>query len=92
MRERLVVAFWALARSLDIFVCTWFWLAPLYVFGLADRPSGRQMISCYVGNAAMNGMRWAIRAAAIIDWLACKVGDKPNHCSRSYLRYKGKED
>lgn len=73
-------------RLLDIIAC-FLWLAPLYIVGLADRPTGRQTISGYVGKAAFNGHRWGKRAAAVIDWLAIQVGDGPDHCHRAYLFY-----
>ncbi len=55
--------------------------------GLADRPTGRQVISAYVGKAANNGMSWGRRCSKIIDWLAIKVGDGPDHCKRAYEYY-----
>lgn len=88
MIARLGTSIMALLKALDILACT-IWLAPLYVFGLADRPSGRQMISSYVGLAASNGHRWAKRAAAVIDWAFELMGDKPDHCRRAYLHYRG---
>jgi len=85
---RLKVSVWALLKALDILACT-LWLAPLYVLGLADRPSGRQMISSYVGKAAFNGHYWAIALEHIIDFGAEALGDKPGHCLRAYLHYRG---
>lgn len=73
-------------RVTDIVVC-YLWLAPLYLFGLADRPTGRQLISGYVGKGAHHGQPWAIRSAKVIDWLSAKLGDEPNHCKRAYLFY-----
>lgn len=77
----------ALLRALDLLVCT-IWLAALYPFGLADRPTGRHMISSYVGKAATNGMAWGLRAEKVIDWVAELVGDAPHHCRRAYMFYK----
>lgn len=77
----------AVLRALDLLACT-LWLAVLYPLGLADKPTGRHMISSYVGKAALNGMPWAIRAERVIDWLAELVGDGPNHCRRAYMFYK----
>ena len=91
MTDRAKEAAWALLRAFDILACT-LWLAPLYVFRLADRPSGRMMISSYVGQAAFNGMRWGRRAAAVIDWLACRLGDEPYHCHRAFIRYRDLDD
>ena len=88
MLPRLGTAAMALLKSLDILACT-LWLAPLYVFGWADRPSGRQMISSYVGKAALNGHYWGLAAEDVIDALAECFGDKPGHCLRAYLRYRG---
>jgi hypothetical protein len=78
---------WALLKALDILACT-LWLAPLYVVGLADRPSGRQMISSYVGEAAANGMLWGRIAATLIDMGAVALGDDPDHCHRAFIRYR----
>lgn len=88
MTERLRVSLWALLKALDILACT-LWLAPFYVVGLADRPSGRQMISSYVGKAAANGHRWGRIAATLIDMGAVALGDGPGHCHRAYIRYRG---
>ena len=87
LTTRLRQSFWALLIALDIMLCA-LWLAPLYVIGLADRPSGRQMISSYVGEAAANGMRWGVIAARVIDWLASLLGDAPQHCHRAYFKYR----
>lgn len=91
MIARLRASVWALLLSIDILACT-LWLAPLHVFGLADRPTGRMMISSYVGRAAHNGMRWGLIAAAVIDWLACRCGALPDHCERTWRFYHGKDD
>ncbi len=76
-----------LLRAIDILACT-VWLSLLYPFGLADRPTGRQLISGYVGKAAFHGAPWAIHAARILDWGALKLGDGPDHCLRAYLFWK----
>ena len=73
-------------RLSDIVAC-FLWIAPLYLVCLADRPTGRQLISGYVGKAAHNGHKWGTRAAAVIDWLAMWVGDGPDHCRRAYEFY-----
>jgi len=78
----------ALLRACDILLCT-LWLAPLYVAGWADKPSGRQMISSYIGKAAANGHRWARWAAAVVDYFAVALGDVPGHCNRAYRHYRG---
>ncbi|MDQ4421477.1 hypothetical protein OOT33_13700 [Sphingobium sp. DEHP117] len=71
---------------IDIAVC-YIWLAPLYLVGLADRPTGRQMISSYVGRAALNGHRWARIAARVIDAVMGK-----SHCILMANRYAGFAD
>lgn len=76
----------AMLRTADIAVCT-VWLCVLYPWGLADRPTGRQLISGYVGKAAHNNQRWGLRAARAIDWLALRFGDGPDHCRRAWLFY-----
>lgn len=88
MIRRLGESLIALLKAGDILLCT-IWLAPLYVFGLADRPSGRQLISSYIGKAARNGHYWARAAAEVIDGIAEALGDKPGHCLRAYLHYRG---
>ena len=88
MLKRVSISMMAVLRSLDILACT-LWLAPLYIVGLADRPTGRMMISSYVGKAASNGHRWAIVVASVIDRAAMILGDKPDHCWRAYLAYRG---
>jgi len=70
----------------DIALC-FCWLAPLYLIGLADQPSGHQMISGYVGRAKLNGHRWARIAAAVIDRLLGK-----GHCVDVATRYAGFAD
>lgn len=76
-----------MARALDILACTAY-LSVLYPFGPADRPTGRQLISGYVGKAAFNGVPWGIWWARWIDWAAMKVGDGPDHCYRAYVFWK----
>lgn len=76
-----------LLRSVDLLACT-IWLSVLYPFGLADRPTGRETISSYVGKAQFNGMAWGRRMARVIDWCALQLGDEPDHCLRAYLFYR----
>lgn len=71
---------------IDIAVC-FVWLAPLYLVGLAGRPTGRQMISSYVGRALINGHRWARVAARVIDAVMGK-----SHCLAMANRYAGFAD
>jgi hypothetical protein len=80
MLARLKESGFAFLIAFDVVACT-VWLAPLYVFKLAERPTGRQLISGYVGRARANGHRWAIPAAAVIDTL---LGD--GHCHGVYTR------
>lgn len=76
----------ALLILIDIAAC-FLWLAPLYLVGLADRPTGRQMISAYVGRAMINGHRWARIAAKVIDAVMGK-----SHCLLMANRYAGFAD
>lgn len=76
-----------LLRAIDILGCT-VWLSLLYPFGLADRPTGRQLVSGYVGKAAFHGQRWGLRVAKAIDWCALRLGDGPDHCRRAYDFWK----
>lgn len=91
MIARLAIFLAALGRSLTIMACTLVY-GPLYVVGLASRPSGRQMLSSYVGEAEANGRRWGRIAAAIIDSVMMQFGDRPDHCRRAYLHYRGLDD
>jgi hypothetical protein len=84
VKARLAESAIALLIAIDVLLCT-IWLAPLYVFKLSGRPTGRQLISGYVGLARINGHRWARIAAAVIDWIFEKLGDGPDHCRRVYL-------
>jgi hypothetical protein len=88
MKARLGTSLLALLRAADILLCT-LWLAPLYVVGWADKPSGRQMISSYVGKAAENRRIWALVAEAVIDTFAVALGGEPYHCRRAYFHYRG---
>ena len=81
----------ALGRSLTILACTLVY-GPLFVIGLASRPTGRRMLSSYVGEAEANGHRWASLIAAAIDHVAEMFGGRPDHCRRAYLHYRGLDD
>lgn len=81
----------ALLRAIDILACA-IWLGALYPFGLASRPSGREMISSYVGEAAFNGHRWGRIAAAAIDRLFEWLGEGPGHCQRVFIKYRYLDD
>ena len=91
MANRITQSLWALLIALDILACT-LWLAPLYVLGLSGKPTGRQLISSYVGEAQHNGMRWAKVSAWIINEGAELLGDGPDHCYRTYLKYRLLDD
>lgn len=86
MTSRLKASFWAMLIALDVLLCT-IWLSTLYPLGWSERPTGRQLVSAYVGGAKLNGHRWARITAAVIDWGAARLGDSPNHCVRAYRRY-----
>ena len=68
---------------LDVIACT-LWLSPLYLLGLADKPTGRELISSYVGRCAISGAAWALIAEQIID--ALFWWDEA-HCRATYLKY-----
>lgn len=84
MRARLAQSVLALLIAIDVLLCT-IWLALLYPLKLSGRPTGRQMVSGYVGLARINGHRWARFAAAVLDWIFERLGDGPDHCRRVYL-------
>lgn len=81
--KRLQASGVALLIMLDVVACT-LWLAPLHVLGLADKPTGRQLISGYVGKALVNGHKWAKPVAAAIDAV---FGE--NHCRDTHYRLGG---
>lgn len=86
--SRLGEMIYSAAILIDVIAC-FIWLAPLYVVGLASKPNGHQMISAYVGRAAINRHRWAARAAAVIDTLFWWM---PDHCQRMARKYEGFAD
>lgn len=88
--KRLLVFLMALARSTTIMLCT-LWFGSLYVFGLASRPTGRQMTSSYVGEAFVNGHRWAVPVAFVIDFFIEEITGEKDHCVSTYLFYKSRE-
>lgn len=83
MIKRIKDVLFAWAIVLDIIACT-LWLSPLYLFKLADRPTGRQIISAYVGAAAINGTRWRLIAEKIINTIFFWDED---HCRKCYYKY-----
>lgn len=89
--HRLVHCVLPMLRALDLLGCT-IWLSLLYPFGLADRPTGRETVSAYVGRAQFNGTAWGRRVGGIIDWVAERLGDEPGHCLRAYLFYRRLEE
>ena len=85
--SRLLDVLVALLVMIDVIGCT-LWLSPLYLFGLAQRPTGRQLISSYVGYCAISediaGKRgWASVAADVIDAI---FWWQPNHCRATYQK------
>lgn len=81
----------AVMVSLDILLCT-VWQGVLFPFGLASEPSGRRLVSSFVGEAAFNGHRWGRVLAAVIDRVFVALGDKPQHCLRAYINYGSQDD
>jgi hypothetical protein len=75
----------ALLVAVDAVVCA-VWLALLYTASerWADKPTGRQTISGYIGGAALHGHAWARLPERLIDAL---FGE--GHCLRSYQRGQG---
>lgn len=41
-----------------------------------------ETISSAVGRKAIRGVRWALRAERVINWIFAALGDGPNHCRR----------
>ena len=75
-----IVAFFILLDEIACFL----WLAPLYIFGLADNCTGRQLISAYVGRAAINGNRWALYAEQVVNFIIFWQNDHCRKCARAY--------
>jgi hypothetical protein len=88
---RLNTSIWALLKATDTFVLALIQLV-LYPLNLCDAPTGRRMISSYVGRAAFNGRRWAQIVGALIDRGATLLGDAPDHCYRMFRFYEGLDD
>lgn len=88
---RLCQSAFAVLVSIDILLCTT-WQGVLYPLGLASKPSGRRMVSSFVGEAAHNGHRWGIVLAAMIDRVFLLLGDKPEHCHRAFINYGSQDD
>lgn len=88
MINRIFDVFKAFLILIDEIAC-FIWLAPLYIVGLADKCTGRQLISSYVGRAAINCMPWALRAEKVINFLIFWQSD---HCRRAARHYAGQAD
>lgn len=88
---RCLRSIFALLVSLDIVFCT-LWQGVLYPFGLASEPSGRRLVSTFIGEAAFNGHRWGIVLAAIVDRVFLLLGDRPEHCHRAFINYGTQDD
>lgn len=60
-----------------VWIAGWFyvWL------GRGKCPNADETISSWVGRRAEAGKRWALVAAAVIDWLFSLLGQE-NHCRR----------
>ncbi|HEX8412457.1 MAG TPA: hypothetical protein VF637_01025 [Sphingomicrobium sp.] len=56
---------------------------PIYVIWGGSTPSADETISSRVGRAEMDGKRWGIVLAAIIDRLFVLAGAGPDHCRRN---------
>lgn len=73
---RLWHVFVALLILLDGLIC-FFWRAPLYLVCLTEKPYAFDLVSGFVGRAAINGHRWAHRWESVIDAIFGK-----GHCRR----------
>jgi hypothetical protein len=60
--------------------------APKYLIIGGPTPSPYETISSKCGRMAAKGHRWAIIAAAAIDWLFERLGSPPGHCARAIVR------
>lgn len=81
----------AVLIAANILFCA-IWQGILYPFGLASKPSGRRMISSFVGEAQFNKRWWGNMLGPVIDKLFELIGTGPNHCINSYLRYGHLDD
>lgn len=82
MLRRLLEIWIAFLVLLDAIVC-YFCIAPLYLFNVASKPTGTQLISSYIGEAYLNNMRWSIIPNLLINTLFLNK----NHCVESYKKY-----
>lgn len=87
MPRRLGHIVMALLRSLDIAICA-VCISALYLINLADRPTGNETISAYVGGGLLNQRGWAVWPGRVIDFLARMCGDGPDHCARAARYYR----
>lgn len=60
--------------------------APKFLLVGGPCPSPCETISSKCGRMAAAGHRWAIIAAAVIDWGAERLGSAPGHCLRAIVR------
>lgn len=59
---------------------------PKYLVFGGPTPSPYETISSKCGRMAARGHRWAVIAAAVIDWLFVLLASPPGHCARSIIR------
>ena len=82
-RTRLRRWFWERLICLDQ---TWAIRVQFFTYvlmGRGDHPNADETISSIVGRKAVAGRAWALAAERCINWLALRVGDRPNHCRRN---------
>lgn len=91
MRERLQESLLAILISIDILFCT-IWQASLYPFNLASKPSGRRLISSFVGEAAYNRQKWGLLLEPIINFVFDRLEKEPEHCYRAFRKYEHIDD
>ncbi|WP_019833775.1 hypothetical protein [Sphingomonas sp. PR090111-T3T-6A] len=82
-RPRLLAHAWLIAFDQWAYVTL---AAPKYLLLGGPPPSQYETISSKTGRMAIKGHRWAIIAEAIIDWLAVRLGGRPDHCRRVIIR------
>jgi hypothetical protein len=56
---------------------------PIYVIWGGPTPSADETISSRVGRAEMDGKRWGIVTASVIDRMFMMLGAGPDHCRRN---------
>lgn len=81
--QRLKVWVWQWLIAIDQLAHVWVAGWTFVWLGRGECPNADETISSRVGRAAVAGRSWALVLERVINWLAVRVGDQPNHCRRN---------